>query len=356
MMSRTPFGVVKMIQMHHRAYEDATPIQATFELTPRCGFNCRMCYVHLSPERIPFVGYGRELTCEEWLELGRQAADMGVLELCITGGDPICHPDFPAIWTGLAQMGFRLTLQTNASGLTEDLLGLLDEYPPEMVKITLYGSNDQVYREVCRVERGFTRTDAGIQALKARGHAIQLVTTFIQQNREDAQNLAAYAKDNDLPWYYSAACYPSLRGADSEAEYCAIPMWDEAGAEELCKLWNGMKPNNDDDIPAQRCSGYRTAFNISWDGNMRFCLFLNEPNLSVVGRNLKECWQELLEFWESLRWPKECYTCDYRSRCRRCLAHLACLSGGLGRLNRDYCEKIRRIMDLPQKAGEGKEN
>lgn len=356
MMNRTPFGMLKMAQMHHRAYEEATPIQATFELTPRCGFNCRMCYVHLPPERIPYVGDGRELTGAEWLELGRQAEDLGVLELCITGGDPICHPDFPMIWSGLAQMGFRMTLQTNASLLSEDVLDLLDEYPPELVKITLYGSNDMVYREVCRVERGFTRTDAGIQALKARGHAIQLVTTFIQQNREDARNIAAYAKDNDLPWYYSAACYPSLRGADSEAERCAIPMWDEAGAEELCKLWNGMKPNKDEDIPAQRCSGYRTAFNISWDGNMRFCLFLNEPNLSVVGRDLKECWQELLEFWAGLRWPEECDICDHRSRCRRCLAHLACLSGGLGRLNRDYCERMKRIMDLPQDTGAGKEN
>lgn len=356
MMNRTPFGMIKMAQMHHRAYEEATPIQATFELTPRCGFNCRMCYVHLPPERIPCVGDGRELTGAEWLELGRQAADLGVLELCITGGDPICHPDFPMIWSGLAQMGFRMTLQTNASLLSENVLELLDEFHPELVKITLYGSNDEVYREVCRVERGFTRTDAGIQALKARGHAIQLVTTFIQQNREDAQNIAVYAKDNDLPWYYSSACYPSLRGADSEAERCAIPMWDEAGAEELCKLWNGMKPNKDDDIPAQYCSGYRTAFNISWDGNMRFCLFLNEPNLFVVGRDLKECWQELLEFWSGLRWPEKCDTCDHRSRCRRCLAHLACFSGGLGRLNKTYCERMKRIMDLPQNIEEGKEN
>lgn len=355
MMNRTPFGMVKMAQMHHRAYEDATPIQATFELTPRCGFNCRMCYVHLPPERIPYVGDGRELTGEEWLELGRQAADMGVLELCITGGDPICHPDFPAIWTGLAQMGFRLTLQTNASQLTGDLLDLLDEYLPEMVKITLYGSNDQVYREVCRVERGFTRVDEGIQALKERGHAIQLVTTFIQQNREDAQSIAAYAKSNELPWYYSAACHPSLRGADSEAETCAIPMWDETGAEELSKLWNSMKPASED-IPAKLCSGYRTAFNISWDGNMRFCLFVSEPNLSVVGRDLQECWQELLAFWEGLRWPEECYTCDYRSCCRKCLAHLACFSGGLGRLDRTYCEKMKRIMNMTPCVGVEKEN
>ena len=36
-----------------RAFADAIPISGTFELTPRCNFNCRMCYVHLQPEKSP---------------------------------------------------------------------------------------------------------------------------------------------------------------------------------------------------------------------------------------------------------------------------------------------------------------
>lgn len=341
MMQQNLYGMLKMAEIQKRAYETATPIQATFELTPRCNFNCRMCYVHLPVERIPQVGGGRELTADEWLDIGRQAAEMGVLSLCITGGDPLCYPEFRKVWTGLSQMGFQITLQTNGSMMTEEILDLLDEYPPEQVKITLYGAGDQVYREVCRVEQGFTRTHAGIQALKQRGHQIQLVTTFIQQNRRDADKIAAYAKENGLPWYYSASCYPSLRGADSEARECAIPMWDEEGAEETSKLWNKMKAIPDD-IPAKMCSGYRTAFNISWDGYMRFCLLVNEPDIAVIGRQLEKCWKELLIYWENLRWPEECYSCDCKDKCKRCLAHLACFSGGIARIDKTYCQVIRK--------------
>lgn len=344
MMQRNLYGMLKMAEMQKHAYETATPIQATFELTPRCNFNCRMCYVHLKPERIPEVGGGRELTADEWLEIGRQAAEMGVLSLCITGGDPLCYREFRKVWTGLSQMGFQITLQTNASMINEEVLQLLDEYPPETVKITLYGSNDEVYKEVCKVEKGFTRTDRGIRALKEHGHNIQLVTTFIQQNRRDADQIAAYAKENNLPWYYSASCYPSLRGADSEAVECAIPIWDEEGAEKTSELWNKMKPMPDD-IPAKMCSGYRTAFNISWDGYMRFCLFLNEPDISVVGQSLETCWKELLEYWEGLRWPEECYVCEYKEQCKRCLAHLACFSDGMEQLDIDYCEKISKSIN-----------
>lgn len=346
MMQKNLFGLLKMAEMKKRSYENAAPMEATFELTPRCNFNCRMCYVHLSAEELPHVGGGRELTGEEWLQIGRQAAEMGILSLCITGGEPLLHPDFREIWTGLSQMGFQITLQTNASMITEEILELLDDYPPEMVKITLYGSNDDVYREVCRAERGFTRTDAGIQALKKRGHYVQLVTTFIRQNRDDAENITLYTKENACPWYYSASCYPSLRGAKNEADACAIPIWNEEGASDTSELWNKMKPMADDRKPCELCSSYRMAFNIQWDGNMTFCLFLNEPHLPVVGRNLEKCWRELLEYWEGLRWPEACYRCDYRAKCKRCLAHLACLSGGLHQIDENYCNKIKKVIDL----------
>lgn len=344
-MQRNLYGMLKMAEIQKHAYETSTPIQATFELTPRCNFNCRMCYVHLPLERIPQVGGGRELTADEWLEIGWQAAEMGVLSLCITGGDPLCYPEFRKVWTGLSQMGFQITLQTNGSMISEEILNLLDEYPPETVKITLYGSNDNIYKEVCRIDQGFTRTNRGIQALKEHGHTIQLATTFIKQNRRDADQIVAYAKEHNLPWYYSASCYPSLRGADSEAAECAIPIWDEEGAEKTSELWNKIKPMTDD-IPAKMCSGYRTAFNISWDGYMRFCLFLNEPNIEVIGKKLNQCWKELLMFCENIGWPEECYYCSYKEKCKRCLAHLACYSGGLTMIDKNYCSKIKKLIDL----------
>lgn len=344
-MQRNLQGKLVMAALHQKAYETGSPINATFELTPRCGFDCRMCYVHLSQERIPEVGLGRELSAEEWLEIGRQAAEMGVLSLCITGGDPILHPEFDEIWQGLARMGFLLTLQTNAAFLSERTLSLLEDYPPELVKITLYGSNDNIYREVCRKEAGFTRTDRGIRDLQERDIPIQLVTTFIRQNQADAERIAAYAKERNLPWYHSSSCYPSLRGAKSEAAECAIPMWGCASASETAELWHKLKPMEDGTAPCTLCSGYRTEFNIRWDGTLGFCLFLDEPKIPVVGESLEACWQILLQYWENLRWPKECETCEERKICRRCLAHLACLSGGLGKINPEYCRQVRKGLD-----------
>ena len=146
-----------------KAFAEAIPISGTFELAPRCNFNCRMCYVHLPESEIG--RYGRELTAKEWIRIATEAKEAGTTWLCITGGEPLMHPEFETIWRELTQMGFFITLQTNAS-LVPRFEKLFQECPPRACKITLYGANDQVYKDVCQVEKGFTRADAGIQMLR----------------------------------------------------------------------------------------------------------------------------------------------------------------------------------------------
>ena len=68
-----------MQHLRKTAFERSIPFKGGFELTPRCNFNCNMCYVHLSPEQIPSVG--RELTAEEWIAIGKEAQRAGTIEL-----------------------------------------------------------------------------------------------------------------------------------------------------------------------------------------------------------------------------------------------------------------------------------
>ncbi len=180
-----------------KAFADAIPISGTFELTPRCNFNCRMCYVHLKESQIQ--KYGRELDAKEWIRIAQDAKDAGTTWLCVTGGEPLMHPEFETIWKELTQMGFFITLQTNAS-LVTGFEKLFQEYPPRACKITLYGSNDQVYADVCQVKEGFTRANAGIQMLREMKIPMELVSTVIRQNLDDVEHIIRYVGKNRLRW------------------------------------------------------------------------------------------------------------------------------------------------------------
>ena len=202
-------------QVWEKAFAEGIPISGTFELTPRCNFNCKMCYVHLQPEEIPQNGV--ELTATEWLRIAEEAKEAGTTWLCITGGEPLLHPEFPLIWERLTEMGFFLTLQTNASLIRGKMLDLLDRCPPRQAKVTLYGSDDEVYQAVCGVENGFTQVNEGIHNLMSVGIPVTLVSTIIRQNQDDAKRMAFYAYRHRLPWLSTIGVKPSLRGASTDA-------------------------------------------------------------------------------------------------------------------------------------------
>ena len=100
-----------MEQLKKDAYENAVPLTGIFELTPRCNMDCQMCYVHLQPDQIPAIG--RELTTKEWIDIARQARDMGMVQLTLTGGEILVRKDFRELYEAFSEMGFLIQLYTN---------------------------------------------------------------------------------------------------------------------------------------------------------------------------------------------------------------------------------------------------
>lgn len=327
-------------QVWEKAFADGIPISGTFELTPRCNFNCKMCYVHLKPEQIP--QHGRELTAAEWLRIAREAKEAGTTWLCITGGEPLLHPEFETIWRGLSQMGFFLTLQTNGSLISDKMAKLLEECPPRQVKITLYGSNDRVYREVCGVEDGFTRVNDGIHTLMSMGIPVTLVSTVIRQNADDVEQMAYYAYRHRLHWSVTGSVKPSLRGAETDAAAVRLEEKNQPITEKQLE-YRLQHPIAPDRKPCTYCKDYRLGYWITWNGEMRFCSFLDEPHIPVWELSLRDAWSQLLHYQEQLEWPSECHSCEARTVCMKCMGTLAAESGGVDRVPIEYCRTVRQM-------------
>ena len=60
-----------------------------------------------------------------------------------------------------------------------------------------------------------------------------------------------------------------------------------------------------------------------WDGNMRFCSFLDKPDIPVREMPFREAWGKLFEYEEALEWPEECKSCEAAKVCARCAATVA---------------------------------
>lgn len=322
-------------QVWEKAYAEAIPISGTFELTPRCNFNCRMCYVHLPVSDID--KHGRELTASEWIRIAAEAKAAGTVWLCITGGEPLMHPEFETIWRELTQMGFFITLQTNAAQLT-DYESLLAEYPPRRCKITLYGASDEVYEKVCRTDRGFTRVDAGIQMLRQLKIPVELVSTVIRQNLDDVDHIIQYADSNHFRWTPNINVRTAGRGVDVDMDNLRIhPLGADGGGPHRreTKEKAVMDP---DRKPCTYCRDYRVGYWVVWSGYMRFCSFMNGPDISVRDGSFRECWRKLVEFQENMQWPEECRECVLKEACARCAA-LYDIEDGALKIRKEFCRK-----------------
>ena len=87
-------------QFTDKAYKDDCPIVGSFELTPLCNFNCKMCYVHPQDNFVK----NEILTGNQWINLMKDAINRGMLNAMLTGGEVMIHPDFWEIYMYLIRV------------------------------------------------------------------------------------------------------------------------------------------------------------------------------------------------------------------------------------------------------------
>lgn len=196
------------------------PLGGTFELTARCNLRCKMCYIRLDPQQMRLLG--KELTAKEWIDLGKEAAAAGTLHLLITGGEPLLRADFEEIYTALNQMGFIITLNTNATLMNKRYLKLFQKYPPTAVNITLYGASPETYGAVCGHEDGFEKTVRGLELLASTSSVLEVRTTFIKDNLSKLGEIRAIANRFSNRFAINTLVFGSVRGAISDAKECRL--------------------------------------------------------------------------------------------------------------------------------------
>ena len=155
--------------LHQKAKEMGIPASGTFELTSRCNFNCKMCYVHSAKCNLQ----KDELPAEWWIETGKKAAEQGMIFLLLTGGEPLLRDDFPYIYKELKKLGFVISINTNGYLLSGKIAELFKEYPPNRLNISLYGSNDDTYENLTGV-RGFSTVVKNIENMCSMGIDVRL--------------------------------------------------------------------------------------------------------------------------------------------------------------------------------------
>ena len=184
-------------QLLERARHTHTPINGSLELLPICNMNCDMCYVRLSREEVQALG-GLH-TADEWIAVGQQMKEAGVLFLLLTGGEPLLFPDFKRLYLELRSMGFIITINTNGTLVDEEWADFFGRNKPRRVNITLYGANEEEYSRLCHYPAGFEKTVRGIRLLRQAGVDVKISCSVTKVNQYSLKQIFALGDELDAP-------------------------------------------------------------------------------------------------------------------------------------------------------------
>lgn len=348
-----------------KARDKAIPISGSFELTPLCNLDCKMCYVHLQKEQLRGA---RLLTVEQWKRLMDQAIDAGMLFAGLTGGECLTYPGFKELYLYLRGRGVEPAVLTNGSLIDDEMAAFFAAHPPAVVQITLYGSDEDAYERVTG-QRMFGRVVAAIRRLKAVGIPLRLAMTPNRYMGQDGPRLLEVMESLDVPYSINAGLMEPRtetgRAAAAHdtaaAEYVDLyrRQWTHRGLADKISPYLGALPppgGQGEQPPGIRCGAGRSTFAIGWTGAMRPCNTLEACLAAPLETGFAAAWKKINAWANSYRYPSACVGCAYAALCPRCAAVLqhpaggtcaspallaqaqALLRAGLRRPPEDFCE------------------
>lgn len=114
------------------------PLRALIaEVTHRCPLHCVYCSNPLEMQR-----RSDELSTSDWLSIFQQAGEMGVLQLHLTGGEPLARPDLTELIDGARAARLYSNLITSGVGLDEHRLGQLIEAGLDHIQLSFQDSEE----------------------------------------------------------------------------------------------------------------------------------------------------------------------------------------------------------------------
>lgn len=128
------------------------PIAMLAELTHRCPLSCPYCSNPLELAR-----QEQELDTGTRARVFREAADLGVLQLHLSGGEPASRSDLEPLVTAARDAGLYTNLITSGIGLTERRLATLDAAGLDHVQLSLQGTDAAMADTIGGYRGGFDR-------------------------------------------------------------------------------------------------------------------------------------------------------------------------------------------------------
>jgi pyrroloquinoline quinone biosynthesis protein E len=168
----------------------ANPLALIAELTHRCPLHCVYCS---NPQELN--ARANELPTERWSQVFQQAAALGVMQLDLTGGEPLARPDLSALIRSARAAGLYVNLITSGLPLDEKRLDELITAGLDHFQLSFQGAREDTANEISG-SKSHTQKLHVLDWLKSRSVGVTLNFVIHRKNLDQLEEMLAIAENS----------------------------------------------------------------------------------------------------------------------------------------------------------------
>lgn len=286
------------------------------DLLYACDLDCHHCY--LDDKRRPQTPF------ETLVDVLRQAADMGALQLLLSGGEIFLRKDLFDILEEARRLRFHIRLKTHGGNITAEDAARLKALGVAQVDFSVYALEASVHDAFTQKRGSLQRTLDGIDHLVAAGVPVEVKCSVTSYNLSHYRELVEHFRARDIPCSFNA----KIRGTNS-LEVSTYPLnvaMSEKVELELWRLEQAGGPRPYGPVPAPErshfCSAGRSMLYVAPDLEVYPCVSYPQSLGNLATTSLAELWGDapgLAPVRAATRADTGvCPTCPARLQCSYC--------------------------------------
>ena len=357
---RAPKSSQEFLDEHFKENPRLTSFQ--IEFTSRCNERCVHCY-------IPHENKILDIEPAFFYDILDQCRDMDILNLTLSGGEPMLHPNFLDFLKKAQRYDFSINILSNLTLLNDEIVAELKANRLSSVQVSLYSLNPKTHDSITALPGSYEKTLSSIMKLIDNDIPLQISCPTMKRNRDDFIDLLKWGKEHKVRVttdYLMMARYDGttdnlenrLSIEDTGIIFNDILNYDTEYQSQIAKAAFNEEIDRQTDND-HLCGVGVSAICMVANGNVYPCAgWQNYVCGNLREQSLKDIWENSpqIQYLRGLRrkdFP-ECLSCPEKAFCAMCMVRNANEDpdGNPLKINRHFCKvaALNRKIALDWKA------
>ena len=322
-------------------------VRVHVDVSGLCNEHCVHCFIPDSFKR-------STMPLEMFNRVVEQCIECKVLNITISGGEPMLNPNLPYFIEVCREKNFSINVLSNLTLLTDEYVKLFEKTPLLSIQTSLYSMNPEIHDSITHNKGSFIKTKEAIELLHKHNIPMHINCPIMKQNKDSYKSVINWAQSLNIEASSDYMLFGSIDGSGKNIQCrLSIPEVEAIVHQDGVDSKQENKSVKDGDIGII-CPVCTNSLCVSHYGDVYPC----EGLQSIRPGNINE--DTLANIWDNsllvqqLRklnfddFPK-CRTCEDKEYCSRCLIRNVneSLNHDYKDINPYFCEvaRIKRRID-----------